>query len=114
MATIEECRAALEELAARAERNKDRVRKAASQTRSLSCTVPDLGVTFNGTLRDGGLYDITSEPTEGKAQIRLTVKSDNLIELIGGRLPITSAVTHGKLKVSATPLDLLRLKGIFS
>lgn len=106
MATLEECAAALGDFAARLggmdESN-------AGLIRTVSLRVPDLDATFHGTLRAGALADVTTEPRD-KAQIRLTIGSDDLLELVGGRLNFASAWARGRVKIEASFGDLLKLR----
>lgn len=53
MATIEECRAALEKLSDTLQTAEGDVRTAAALDRSVSCHITDLDVTFVGRLVDG-------------------------------------------------------------
>jgi putative sterol carrier protein len=66
-------------------------------------------VTFHGTLREGVLEDVTTESRE-RAQIRLTIKSDDLIALVAGDLNFASAWARGRVKLEASISDLLRLR----
>jgi alkyl sulfatase BDS1-like metallo-beta-lactamase superfamily hydrolase len=106
VATIEECREALKEFAGKLggmdESNKKLVR-------TVSLKVPDLDATFHGTLREGVLEDVTTESRE-RAQIRLTIKSDDLIALVAGDLNFASAWARGRVKLEASISDLLRLR----
>lgn len=106
MATIEECAAALQEFAGKLggmdESNK-------SLVRSVSLQVPDLDVTFHGMLRSGVLEDVTTEPRD-RAQIRLTINSDDLIQLVDGDLNFASAWARGRVKLEASFGDLLKLR----
>jgi SCP-2 sterol transfer family len=114
MATIEECRSALDQLSANLARAEDGVRDATALDRSLSCRVKDLGVTFVGRLADGRIQDITAVrgvPAE-KAQIRLTMTGDDLVALVGGRLNFTRAWGSGRVKVQASVRDVLRLRAL--
>lgn len=106
MATIEECAAALEKFAAKLggmdESNKALVR-------TVSLRVPDLDTTFHGTLRHGVLDDVTTEPRD-RAQIRLTIGSDDLVALVDGHLNFASAWARGRVKLEASFGDLLKLR----
>lgn len=112
MATSQECEAALRRVAATlaGADSPDRSRHVAD--RSVSCTVPDLGLTFTGRLEDGALTDMasTAAGSAPAAQIRLTVGSDDLVALTDGRLGFGAAWAQGRLKVDASMLDLLRLR----
>jgi hypothetical protein len=112
MATVEECRAALDTLAARlaerepAKRNRD-------FDRTLSCRVRDLDVMFTGRFDRGLLTDIDQGDNGRSAQIRLTVGSDDLVKLVDGKLNVASAWATGRMRVDAGVRDMIRLKSLF-
>ncbi len=112
MATAQECEAALRRIAATlaGADGGDRARHVVD--RSVSCTVPDLELTFTGQLKGGTLTDVSSAAggDQPQAQIRLTTSSDDLVALTDGRLGFGSAWAQGRLKVDASMLDLLRLR----
>ena len=109
MATLEECRVALGTLADTMATAEEDVRRHTTLDRSLSCHVPDLGVTFSGQLRDGHIHDITTDPAP-RAQIRLTVDSDDLVALVNGELNFAKAWGSGRVKLEASLFDLFRLR----
>lgn len=111
MATQQECETALRGVAARLS-GSDSGDHSAALDRSVSCTVPDLGLTFTGELRDGALTGMASGPAGSmpRAQIRLTVASDDLVALTDGRLGFGSAWASGRVKVEASVFDLLKLR----
>ncbi|WP_405361740.1 SCP2 sterol-binding domain-containing protein [Kitasatospora sp. NBC_00085] len=112
MANAEECRAALEQLSRNMAKSTGDVRKAAALDRSLTCRITDLDLTFTGRLRDGRIEDVTEAPgapTE-KAEIRLTMSSDDLVAMVDGRLNFASAWAGGRVKLEAGFRDLLRLR----
>ena len=111
MATIGECRTALEDLASRLRGVDENDRKRHAFDRSLSCHVPDLKVTFSGNLSDGHIVDITTDPAP-KAQIRLTASSDDLVALTQGDLNFGQAWLSGRVKVEAGVRDLMRLRSM--
>jgi putative sterol carrier protein len=83
--------------------------------RSVSLRVSDLDVVWSGRLTENGLEDITtavSNKDDAKAQLRLTTSSDDLIALVAGELSVAAAVAVGKLRVQASPMDLLRLTNL--
>jgi predicted lipid carrier protein YhbT len=110
MATLAQCRTALEDLAARLH-TVDDDRKRHAFDRSLSCHVPDLDVTFSGQLEDGRIVDITTEPAP-RAQIRMTASSDDLVALTSGDLNFGQAWLAGRVKVEAGVRDLLKLRSM--
>ncbi|GHE59806.1 SCP2 sterol-binding domain-containing protein [Streptomyces capitiformicae] len=112
MATIEECRAALDKLSDNM-RNADRdVRAAAALDRSLSCRITDLDVTFVGRLKDGGIevLDTLQGPPPEKAEIRLTMTGDDLVAMVSGELNFAKAWGAGRVKLEASLKDLFRLR----
>jgi alkyl sulfatase BDS1-like metallo-beta-lactamase superfamily hydrolase len=106
VATIEECAAALDEFAAKLGGMDDSSREL---VRTVSLKVPDLDVTFHGTLRRGVLEDVTTEPRD-RAQIRLTIGSEDLLALVAGDLNFASAWARGRVKLEASFGDLLKLR----
>jgi len=109
MASEEECRAAIEHFAQGLSGTNSGQR---DHERTLSCTVPDLGVTFAGRLRQGGLHDISTD-TAAPAQIRLTVNSDDLVALSRGEISAGAAWSQRRLRVDASFMDLMRLRSMF-
>ena len=77
--------------------------------RTVSCHVSDLGVVWSGRLCEQGLCDITSGDSD-RAQVRLTVAGEDLLALAEGRLAVPVAWATGRLRVQASPMDLLRLR----
>ncbi|CAM5345701.1 Sterol-binding protein OS=Streptomyces alboniger OX=132473 GN=CP975_07410 PE=4 SV=1 [Streptomyces alboniger] len=84
MATIEECRAALEKLSDTLQTTEGDVRTAAALDRSVSCHITDLDVTFVGRLVDGRIEvaDTLQGPPPEKAEIRLAMAGDDLVALV--------------------------------
>ena len=108
MASQAECDAAFHGLAARLAQVPAEVRSKYVVDRTVSCRVSDLGVTWSGYLSEEGLVDIRTDD-DRKAQVRLSVSSDDLLALIDGTLGVQKAVAMGKIRVQASPFDLLRL-----
>ncbi|WP_395293837.1 SCP2 sterol-binding domain-containing protein [Kitasatospora hibisci] len=112
MANAEECRSALEQLSRNLARSTGDVRKAAALDRSLTCRITDLDLTFSGRLRDGRIEGVAEAPgpPAAKAEIRLTMSSDDLVALVDGRLNFASAWATGRVRLEAGFRDLLRLR----
>jgi len=108
MATIEECREALEKLAQKISSGSAEGR-APSLDRSLSCYIKDLDTGFHGRLAGGELRDI-ADGHDPSAKIKLTVSSDDLVALTDGELNFASAWASGRIKVDASVFDLLKLR----
>lgn len=107
MASEAECEAALTLLVQGLAGLDPEVRSKYVVDRTVSCRVPDLDITWFAHLTDDGLVDVSREG--GKAQVRLTVSSDDLVALVEGKLSVPTAVATGKIRVQASPFDLLRL-----
>jgi predicted lipid carrier protein YhbT len=108
VATVDECRQALHDLAGRLDANAD-ARGRLDLDRTLACRVPDLGTAFHGRLDGGRLVDI-ADGDDPKAKIVLTANSDDLLELVAGRLDLMRAVAARRVTISANPFDLLKLR----
>ena len=112
MATVEACEDALAHLGDRLSEVEHDVKRKHIVDRSVSCRIPDLGVTFYGHLRDGHLRDVVQDEPAEQAQIRLTVSSDDLIALTHGELHFAHAWASGRLKIEASVRDMLRLRSL--
>jgi hypothetical protein len=88
---------------------------AAGLDRSLSCRIPDLGQVVLGRLSRGAVRDVSSVadgPGVPRADIRLTIASDDLVELTEGRLSFAPAWASGRIKLEAGLRDMLRLRSL--
>ncbi|MFB7668184.1 sterol-binding protein [Kitasatospora sp. NPDC056138] len=112
MATIEQCREALEQFSHNLGGANGDARKAAALDRSLTCWITDLDLTFSGRLDDGRITDMVEAPgpPPAKAEIRLAMTGDDLVAMVGGQLNFASAWATGRVKLEAGFRDLLRLR----
>ncbi|MEV2194922.1 SCP2 sterol-binding domain-containing protein [Streptomyces phaeochromogenes] len=112
MATIEECRSALDKLSDNMAGADGDVRSAAALDRSLSCHITDLDITFVGRLKDGRIevLDTLQGPPPDKAEIGLTMTGDDLVAMVDGELNFAKAWGSGRVKLEAGLRDLLRLR----
>ena len=113
MATEEECLTALENIASRLSDVDPAQFARHAVERTVSCRVADLGIVFRTRVHPGGLdpfdrVDGTPNPP-GRAQVRVTVNSDDLVALSRDELHIATAWATGRLTIEARPGDLLRL-----
>ena len=114
MASVQECEQALQSLAARLAAVDPEVRSRYVVSRTLACRVPDLEIVFLARLTDDGIEELRchdGEQTDG-AQVRLTAGSDDLVALACGALSPPVAWATGRLKVQASPMDLLKLRAL--
>lgn len=111
MATAQECRVALESLTARISHMSTADRAAHLADRTMSCRVPDLGVTFWTRLGPDGADPVTEPPDPAaRAQIRFIAKSDDVVGIAADPGSFARAWLAGRLKVEGSILDLLRLR----
>jgi len=88
---------------------------AAGLDRSLSCRLTDLDEVVMGRLSAGSVRDLhvlPHGPEVPKADIRLTMASDDLIAMTDGRLHFGKAWASGKVKLEAGLRDILRLRKV--
>ena len=109
MATMDECMRALKGILGDLAANP----AAAGLDRSLSCRLTDLDEVVLGRLSSGSVRDLhvlLHGPEVPKADIRLTMASDDLIAMTDGRLHFGKAWASGRVKLEAGLRDLLRLR----
>jgi alkyl sulfatase BDS1-like metallo-beta-lactamase superfamily hydrolase len=109
VASVDECRQALHDLAARLAADADRVRDRVDLDRTLACRLTDLDAAFNGRLTDGRLVELT-DGDNPKAKIVLSTTSDDLLALVRGELDIARAVGARRISIKANPFDLMKLR----
>jgi hypothetical protein len=113
VATVEESRQALERLTGQIADMSPKDREAFLADRELSCTVTDLGVTFLTHLRPDGASPVTlANGSHEPAQVRFSVKSDDLVAIADDPGIFIRSWLTGRLKIEASFSDLLRLRKI--
>jgi hypothetical protein len=110
MATAEECQEALQKLTGRLSEMSPADREQYFGNRSISVTIPDLGVTFATILGAGDDLVRPVAPGEPAANIRLTANSDEVIALAQQPMNIARAWMSRRIKIEASPKDLIRLR----
>ena len=111
MATAEQCKVALETLIGRISEMGANDRAAHLVDRTLSCRIPDLGVTFRTRLGPQGAGPVTeARDGEPDAQVRFTANSDDVVAIAADPGSFARAWLTGRLKVSGNVLDLMRLR----
>ena len=111
MATIDECTTALQGVLDPIASSK----AAEGLDRSLSCRLTDLDQVLLGRLTEGEVRDlhaVPDGPSVPKADIRLTMSSDDLLALTRGEVSFAKAWSSGRLKLDAGIRDILRLRSL--
>lgn len=104
-------RAAIDALRSRV--NAARVQNGTVPDRTIVCIVPDLGTAYRTTLSGGKLSAITVVDAGDAADARLTARSDELIALLEGRSNVATAFLLGRIRIDATPADMLLIRKLF-
>jgi hypothetical protein len=114
MASVKACRKALDELSSMLAAVDPQVRARHVPRRTVVCRLSDLDHTFVGTIGPEGLRDI-SETTDSRAaaDVRVTMTSDELVALSRGEEDFLRGWLRGRIQVSASMRDLLRLRSLF-
>ena len=111
MATMDQCLTALRSILGDLASNP----AAAGLDRSLSCRLTDLHQVVLGRLSSSSVRDmraVPDGPEVPKADIRLTMSSDDLVAMTDGDLHFGKAWASGRVKLEAGLRDLLRLRKI--
>ena len=110
MNSAEECREALQKLAGRLAELSPADRDQYFGNRSISVTIPDLGVTYATKLGTGDDPVHEVAPGDPPADIRLTANSDEVVALAQQPMNIARSWMTGKIKIEASMKDLFRLR----
>lgn len=110
MNSAEQCREALQKLANRVSEMSPADREAYFGNRSISVTIPDLGVTYATRLGTGDEPVREVGPDDPPADIRLTANSDEVVSLAESPMNIARAWVAGRVKIEASMKDLFRLR----
>jgi len=115
MASVEQCRVALDDLIAALVSVDPVLRAKHVPARTVACRVDDLDVTFVGRLDEHGVHDLVEHSDNSSdADVRLSMTSDELVALAEGRDDFLHAWLRGRVQISASMRDLLRLRSLFS
>jgi hypothetical protein len=110
MNSADECRAALQKLAGWLSELSPQERDQYFANRTMSVTIPDLGVTYVTRLGAGDDPVRDAAPGDPPADIRLTANSDEVLALAQQPMNIARAWMTRKIKIEASMKDLIRLR----
>ena len=110
MNSAEECRTALQKLAGRLSELSPAEREQYFGNRTISVTIPDLGITYVTVLGSGDDPVHEVAPGDPPADIRMTAKSDEVVALAEQPMNIARAWMGGRVKIEASIKDLFRLR----
>lgn len=111
MATIEEVDGAVTTLLARLGDVDGSARSLLPTDRLVEARCPDLGYVRYARWQDGTLVLLDDEP-DRRPDIRISVRSDDLIAMVDGDLPFGRAYASNRIRLDASMTDLLRLRAL--
>ena len=112
MASLDDCRVVVQDLAAKLSDVDPDARKKHIPDRTLELKLLDLDVSFRGRLHQGELIDIEESEETSKPDVRLVMSSDDLISMTNGDLKFAHAWATGRVRLDASIRDLLRLRNL--
>jgi hypothetical protein len=114
MATVEQCRKALDRLTSRLSEVEPELRARHVPDRIVACRLSDLDVSFVGRLDQHGVHELEeTDEHDRDTDVRLTMSSDELVALAEQDEDFLSGWLRGRIQVSASVRDLLRLRSLF-
>lgn len=111
MATIDEVDAVLGELLRQLGGLDAGTRSLLPARRTIEARCPDLDLVRYAEWRDGKLTVDTPEPVR-RADIRISLTSDDLLAMRAGELTFSRAYAQGRVRLDASVTDLLRLRAV--
>ena len=111
MATVREVDDVLVDLLSRFEQVDQGTRSILPSRRVIEARFPDLDVVRHAEWREGELL-VLDEPPQRRADIRVTVDSDDLVAMAEGRLSFSRAYAANRIRLDASMTDLLRLRAV--
>ncbi len=112
MATIEQVEGTFADLIGRIDALDSRQRAMLPSRRTLQATCTDLDASWHAMWRNGEFSEVVDGDPDRRADIRIRLSSDDLIELAAGRLDFGRALGDGRVRVDASMTDLLRLRAV--
>jgi predicted lipid carrier protein YhbT len=78
--------------------------------RSILCVVPDLASAYKTSLNSGKMTEVVPASASDPADAKLTANSSELVALLEGKLNVAAAFLLGKIRIDASPADLLLIR----
>lgn len=111
MATVEEVEEVLGHLLGRLHTLDASTRSLLPARRTIEARCPDLDLVRWAEWRQGDLHVVAQPPT-GRADIRISVASDDLMRLHRGELTFARAYAANRVRLDASMTDLIRLRAV--
>lgn len=111
MATVEEVDAVLWQLLGRLGEVDDDLRALLPSRRTVEARCPDIDYVRHAEWRRGQLFVLDDAPPR-RADIRISLRSDDLLAIASGELPFSRAYATNRVRLDASMTDLLRLRAV--
>jgi hypothetical protein len=108
MASVEDCRNALEQLIGQLAGVDSTRKNRFLPDRTISCVISDCDTAFSGAIQRGAVVDV-KETSDTKAQIQFTIDSATLIAITDGSITFGKAVERKLLTYNAGLKDRVML-----
>jgi hypothetical protein len=109
VADVERIEAILDELLARLDGLDPSTRAMLPNRRTIEARCPDLDLVRHAEWRQGRLSVLDAAPPR-RPDIRISVRSDDLVRIADGEVSFGQAYLAGRVRVDASMSDLLRLR----
>lgn len=110
MASVDEVEEVLAQLLARLDTVDESTRALLPAHRTIEARCPDLDLVRFAEWRAGRITIIDDPPR--RADIRISVRSDDLLRIASGELPFGRAYAANRVRLDASMTDLLRLRAV--
>jgi hypothetical protein len=111
VAEIDEVEAILDAFLERFDGLDDSARALIPPQRLIEARCPDLDLVRHAEWRNGRLT-LLEEPPARRSDIRISVRSDDLVKMSNGELAFPQAYLAGRVRIDASMSDLLRLRAV--
>jgi hypothetical protein len=111
VASVEEVEQVLAELLQRFGDVDESTRALLPTRRTIEARCPDLDLVRHAEWRSGQIVLMDDAP-DGRSDIRISVRSDDLLDIVSGELPFGRAYASNKVRLDASMTDLLRLRAV--
>ena len=111
MPTAEDIDAVLWQLLGRLGEVDDDLRALLPSQRTIEARCPDIDYVRYAEWRRGAVV-VLDEPPARRADIRISVRSDDLMDIVSGDLPFARAYATNRVRLDASMTDLLRLRAL--
>jgi predicted lipid carrier protein YhbT len=111
VASIDEVEEVLADLLSRLDTVDEQARALLPSRRTIEARCPDLDLVRFAEWRNGRITLLDDVP-ERRADIRISVRSDDLLRIASGELPFGRAYAANRVRLDASMTDLLRLRAV--